>query len=138
MQQAVDDDDDEEESVDDSEQDRESEEGDGSNLSGDEEESAAEEGEDYVAGGSGDTRSIRSFESMLSASRRSAGDGKSKMSKARKSLSDRLASVSALAGRKVRFLLTSYCQIRLWCSVLSDVSATYLSPFIPSTSANSR
>ena len=99
------DDEEEEESVDDSEQDRESEEGDGSNLSGDEEESAAEEGEDYVAGGSGDTRSIRSFESMLSASRRSAGDGKSKMSKARKSLSDRLASVSALAGRKVRLLL---------------------------------
>lgn len=58
------------------------------------------EGEEGVGGqsvGTGDARSIRSFESMLSASKE-----KSKMSRARKSLSDRLASVSALAGRKVR------------------------------------
>ncbi|KAF4611263.1 hypothetical protein D9613_006599 [Agrocybe pediades] len=49
--------------------------------------------------GAGDTRSIRSFESMLSASKEKEKDN-SRMSRARKSLSDRLASVSALASGK--------------------------------------
>lgn len=51
----------------------------------------------------GDTRSIRSFESMLSASKDKDKD-KSRVSRARKSLSDRLATVSALAAKKVRNL----------------------------------
>ncbi|KDR67748.1 hypothetical protein GALMADRAFT_258040 [Galerina marginata CBS 339.88] len=68
-----------------------------------------EEGGGSAGGGFGDARSIRSFESMLSASKgkekgkereKEKEKGGSKMSKARKSLSDRLASVSALAGRK--------------------------------------
>ncbi|KAF8884076.1 hypothetical protein CPB84DRAFT_1850791 [Gymnopilus junonius] len=96
-------DDDESMDDEDSEHDRASEDGEVSNASADEGEedgSAAEDGEGYITGG-GDTRSIRSFESMLSASRQgSRGENKSRMSKARKSLSDRLASVSALAGRK--------------------------------------
>ncbi|PPQ92317.1 hypothetical protein CVT25_008523 [Psilocybe cyanescens] len=67
-------------------------------VTSNEDESEVEDEEDEDEEGLmavGDARSIRSFESMLSASKE-----KSKMARARKSLSDRLASVSALAGRK--------------------------------------
>jgi len=72
-----------------------------------EDESEADDGEEEAAdedihgGGSvGDARSIRSFENMLSASKQ-----RPKSARERKSLSDRLATVSALAGKKVRFLV---------------------------------
>ena len=53
--------------------------------------------ENHGGGGVGDVRSIRSFENMLSASKQ-----RPKSARARKSLSDRLATVSVLAGIKVR------------------------------------
>ena len=66
------------------------------------EEEAADE--DIHGGGSvGDARSIRSFENMLSASKQ-----RPKSARERKSLSDRLATVSALAGIKVRFFNFAY------------------------------
>ncbi|KAH9479835.1 Vacuolar protein sorting-associated protein 9A [Psilocybe cubensis] len=68
---------------------------DDSEVDGEEEGAEYEDDDEQGHTGVGDARSIRSFESMLSASKE-----KSKMSRARKSLSDRLASVSALAGRK--------------------------------------
>ena len=72
----------------------------------DEDESEDDDGEEdadaeehHGGGGVGDVRSIRSFENMLSASKQ-----RPKSARERKSLSDRLATVSALAGIKVRFI----------------------------------
>ncbi|KAF5316222.1 hypothetical protein D9619_006641 [Psilocybe cf. subviscida] len=69
-------------------------------MEGEEEESEGEEGEDEDGEDDGaahsvnnDTRSIRSFESMMNAGKEKSSRG----ARARKSLSDRLASVSALA-----------------------------------------
>ncbi|KIM38306.1 hypothetical protein M413DRAFT_447811 [Hebeloma cylindrosporum] len=81
----------------------ESDHGDESDTTNDEEESEAEVGEEDAdtpethGGGAagGDARSIRSFENMLSASKQ-----RPKSARSRKSLSDRLATVSALAGIK--------------------------------------
>lgn len=71
-------------------------------ATGDEESEESEEGDDVpeAVSGAGDARSIRSFENMLSASKE-RGRNK-KMVRPRKTLSDRLASVSALATSKVR------------------------------------
>jgi hypothetical protein len=99
-----------------------------SEATGDEEEGGEEDGDgdDGLSGGGGDTRSIRSFEAMMSAStskkvkvkpkgKNSPGRG------SRKSLSDRLANMSALAGLKVcncptptfRFSSSCYvCRVR--------------------------
>ncbi len=81
--------------------DDESESVDESSATGDEEEEGEDDGdeedEEDEAPVVSDARSIRSFESMLSASK-----GKSKNTRSRKSLSDRLASVSAFASLKVR------------------------------------
>jgi hypothetical protein len=67
-----------------------------------------DEEETFIVGGGGDVKSIRSFESMLSASKQRPG----KSVRTRKSLSDRLATVSALAGVKVRLLLFDLFLIR--------------------------
>ncbi|KAF8963394.1 hypothetical protein BDZ97DRAFT_1820620 [Flammula alnicola] len=75
----------------------ESDDGDESSATNDEESEADGEDEDDAdaVSGAGDARSIRSFESMLHSSKE-----KSRGARARKSLSDRLASVSALANLK--------------------------------------
>ncbi|KAF8799213.1 hypothetical protein BYT27DRAFT_7149988 [Phlegmacium glaucopus] len=71
---------------------------------GDEESDSGDEGDSNIpeaVSGAGDARSIRSFENMLSAGKER--DGKSRKTvrpRTRKSLSDRLASVSALAASK--------------------------------------
>jgi hypothetical protein len=70
-----------------------------------EEEGEGEEEEGAEAGSTFDARSIRSFESMMSSSKE--GKGKSGPSSERKSLSDRLAHMSSLAGLKVRHRSTS-------------------------------
>ena len=71
-----------------------------------EDESESDDGEEdadaeehHGSGGVGYVRSIRSFENMLSASKQ-----RPKSARERKSLSDRLATVSALAGIKVHFI----------------------------------
>jgi hypothetical protein len=91
------DDNDNESQDDDDESDDESE----SVASGDEESDEAAEETASVAASGGDARSIRSFESMLVAGK---GQGKNKKNvRPRKSISDRLASVSAVAAAsKVR------------------------------------
>ena len=88
------------ESQDDDESDDESE----SAATGEEEsdEAAAE-----VVSVAGDARSIRSFENMLSAGKE---QGKNKKTvRPRKSISDRLASVSAVAASKVRIWFLTFC-----------------------------
>ena len=86
--------------------DDESESVDESSATGDEDEEGEDDGdeedEEEEAPVVSDARSIRSFESMLSASK-----GKSKNTRSRKSLSDRLASVSAFASLKVRTHIAS-------------------------------
>ncbi|KAG6918160.1 hypothetical protein DXG01_016145 [Tephrocybe rancida] len=58
-------------------------------------------GEREREGGSGSARSIRSFESMLDTGKKGKGEKKGKLAlRARKSLTDRLASMSSLAGLK--------------------------------------
>ena len=96
------DDDDDESQDDDDESDDESE----SAASGEEEsDEAAEEAVSVTASG-GDSRSIRSFENMLSAGKE---HGKNKKSvRPRKSISDRLASVSAVAASKVCVLFLNF------------------------------
>lgn len=77
-----------------------------SSATGDEEgddDGEDEDEEEDEAPAVSDARSIRSFESMLSASK-----GKSRTARSRKSLSDRLASVSAFASLKVRALPCSF------------------------------
>ena len=74
-------------------------------ASGDEK-SDGHEGDDIVteaASGAGDTRRIRSFEN--------GGGGIGKWFDRRKSISDRLASISALAGSKVRLFLFEFMGI---------------------------
>ena len=80
-----------------------------SEATGDEEEGeeADEDEDDGLSGGGSDTRSIRSFEAMMSASKskklRVRPKGKNSPGRGtRKSLSDRLANMSALASLKVR------------------------------------
>ncbi|KAG6902479.1 hypothetical protein C0995_016056 [Termitomyces sp. Mi166 len=65
------------------------------------EEDDDEEEEQEDVGGEGDARSIRSFESMLSANSRGRRKGNDKL-KTRKSLTDRLAHMSSLAGVKAQ------------------------------------
>ena len=97
-----------------------------SEATGDEEEGEEvdEEGDDGLSVGGGDTRSIRSFEAMMSASKSEVRPkGKNSPGRGtRKSLSDRLANMSALAGLKVcnrptptfRFSSSRYvCRVRL-------------------------
>jgi len=84
-------------------------------ASGDEESDGDQEGNDVVpetVSGTGDTRRIRSFENMLSSSQ---GRRRNKRTvRPRKSISDRLASVSALTGSKVRLFLFDF----MWISNL--------------------
>lgn len=100
-----------------------------SEATGDEEEGgeADEDVDDGLSVGGGDTRSIRSFEAMMSTSKgkkvKVRPKGKNSPGRGtRKSLSDRLANVSALAGSKVcnrptptfRFSSSCYgCRVRL-------------------------
>ena len=94
---------DDESQDDDDESDDESE----SAASGDEESDEAAEETVSVTASGGDARSIRSFENMLSAGKE---QGKSKKSvRPRKSISDRLASVSAVAASKVRVWSNFFC-----------------------------
>ena len=91
--------------------------------SGDGEESGVEESEggedeeededvyEESASGFGDARSIRSFESMLSGKGVTKRKAKNSGGGSRKSLSDRLAHMSNLAGFKVCLLLHSFWQL---------------------------
>jgi hypothetical protein len=89
---------------DESQDDDETDDGSESAATGDEESGGSgEEGDDGVpeaVSGAGDARSIRSFENMLSAGKERGRNRKTV--RPRKSISDRLASVSALAASKVR------------------------------------
>ena len=93
------------EDEDESQDDETDDDGSESAATGEEESEESEEGDGVpeAVSGAGDARSIRSFENMLSESKE-RGRNK-KMVRPRKTLSDRLASVSALATSKVRLVI---------------------------------
>jgi len=126
--------------------DDETDDGSESEVTGDEESDGSDgDGDDKIAeavSGAGDVRSIRSFENMLSAGKERSGKNK-KTVRTRKSISDRLASVSALVGSKVRVFFEEWrwkgnltLPFSLFFSLVLDITSYFTYGF-PSPSERS-